>query len=148
MWVRRAEPTKGTEGSRVSPQKRSPVPRSSTMGSWPGDSRTTHEVLPPYRRFASHGHGVEPRTPKKLTLSRTIPRSPGCPAGYPWLPGVCPACDDRLSRRVGSTLVTGRVGCAAMELRPGTTVVEGLEIAYLEAGEGPLAVCLHRFPDS
>lgn len=35
-----------------------------------------------------------------------------------------------------------------MELRQGTTTVDDVELAYLEAGEGPLALCLHGFPDS
>lgn len=35
-----------------------------------------------------------------------------------------------------------------MELRQGTTTVDGLELAHLEVGDGPLAVCLHGFPDS
>jgi pimeloyl-ACP methyl ester carboxylesterase len=30
----------------------------------------------------------------------------------------------------------------------GTVIANGLEFAYLEAGEGPLALCLHGFPDS
>jgi hypothetical protein len=33
------------------------------IGSSPGTSRATQAVLPPYRRFVSHGQGVEPRTP-------------------------------------------------------------------------------------
>jgi len=47
----------------VSPKKRRPVPRSRMMGSSPGTSSATHAVFPPYRRFVSHGQGVEPRTP-------------------------------------------------------------------------------------
>jgi len=35
-----------------------------------------------------------------------------------------------------------------MELRQGRVTANGLEFAYLEAGEGPLALCLHGFPDS
>lgn len=33
-----------------------------------------------------------------------------------------------------------------MEVR--TTTIRGTELAYLEAGEGPLALCLHGFPDT
>jgi pimeloyl-ACP methyl ester carboxylesterase len=33
-------------------------------------------------------------------------------------------------------------------LRQGTIAANGLEFAYLEAGTGPLALCLHGFPDS
>jgi pimeloyl-ACP methyl ester carboxylesterase len=35
-----------------------------------------------------------------------------------------------------------------MELRQGRVSANGLDFAYLEAGEGPLALCLHGFPDS
>jgi pimeloyl-ACP methyl ester carboxylesterase len=35
-----------------------------------------------------------------------------------------------------------------MELRQGTTTVNDVELALLELGEGPLALCLHGFPDS
>src|ERR1700716_987245 len=35
-----------------------------------------------------------------------------------------------------------------MELREGRVQANGLEFAYLEAGQGPLALCLHGFPDS
>lgn len=35
-----------------------------------------------------------------------------------------------------------------MELNEGQTVVNGIRFAYLEAGAGPLALCLHGFPDS
>ena len=51
------------------------------MGAWPGDSSATQEVFPPYLRLASQGHGVEPRTPKKLTLSSGLPRSPRLVSG-------------------------------------------------------------------
>lgn len=34
------------------------------------------------------------------------------------------------------------------ELRKDSAVIDGLEVAWLEAGEGPLAICLHGFPDS
>lgn len=35
-----------------------------------------------------------------------------------------------------------------MELRAGRVTANGLDFAYLEAGSGPLALCLHGFPDS
>ena len=35
-----------------------------------------------------------------------------------------------------------------MEVEKGSVRANGLEFAYLEAGEGPLALCLHGFPDS
>ncbi len=35
-----------------------------------------------------------------------------------------------------------------MTITEGTISANGLEFAYLEAGEGPLALCLHGFPDS
>jgi len=35
-----------------------------------------------------------------------------------------------------------------MEITQGTTTVNGVRFAYLEAGTGPLALCLHGFPDS
>jgi pimeloyl-ACP methyl ester carboxylesterase len=35
-----------------------------------------------------------------------------------------------------------------MTIREGRVHANGLEFAYLEAGEGPLALCLHGFPDS
>jgi pimeloyl-ACP methyl ester carboxylesterase len=35
-----------------------------------------------------------------------------------------------------------------MELERGTIVANGLDFAYLSAGSGPLALCLHGFPDS
>src|SRR5437660_183213 len=35
-----------------------------------------------------------------------------------------------------------------MELNQGRVNANGLEFAYLEAGSGPLALCLHGFPDS
>lgn len=35
-----------------------------------------------------------------------------------------------------------------MELREGTTTVNDVELAHLEVGDGPLAICLHGFPDS
>lgn len=33
-------------------------------------------------------------------------------------------------------------------LEPRSTTVNGVELAYLEQGDGPLAVCLHGFPDT
>ena len=35
-----------------------------------------------------------------------------------------------------------------MELREGRVTANGLDFAYLETGSGPLALCLHGFPDS
>src|SRR3954462_871784 len=35
-----------------------------------------------------------------------------------------------------------------MEITEGRTTANGLTFAYLEAGSGPLALCLHGFPDS
>jgi pimeloyl-ACP methyl ester carboxylesterase len=35
-----------------------------------------------------------------------------------------------------------------MEITQGNVTANGLRFAYLEAGEGPLALCLHGFPDS
>lgn len=35
-----------------------------------------------------------------------------------------------------------------MDLREGRVTANALEFAYLETGEGPLALCLHGFPDS
>lgn len=35
-----------------------------------------------------------------------------------------------------------------MTITQGRIALDGLEVAYLEAGEGPLAICLHGFPDS
>lgn len=35
-----------------------------------------------------------------------------------------------------------------MDLREGRVTANGLDFAYLEAGSGPLALCLHGFPDS
>jgi pimeloyl-ACP methyl ester carboxylesterase len=35
-----------------------------------------------------------------------------------------------------------------MGIKEGRVVANGLEFAYLEAGHGPLALCLHGFPDS
>ena len=35
-----------------------------------------------------------------------------------------------------------------MTLEPRNITVNGVELAYLEQGEGPLAVCLHGFPDT
>lgn len=35
-----------------------------------------------------------------------------------------------------------------MELRQDTVTAGDLDVAYLECGEGPLALCLHGFPDS
>ncbi len=35
-----------------------------------------------------------------------------------------------------------------MTITEGRTTANGLEFGYLEAGEGPLALCLHGFPDS
>lgn len=37
---------------------------------------------------------------------------------------------------------------SAAELRLGRSRGHGVELAYLEVGEGPLALCLHGFPDS
>jgi pimeloyl-ACP methyl ester carboxylesterase len=34
------------------------------------------------------------------------------------------------------------------DVRQGAIAANGIEFAYLEAGEGPLALCLHGFPDS
>src|SRR5687767_11287058 len=34
------------------------------------------------------------------------------------------------------------------DLTPGVVKANGLEFHYLEAGSGPLALCLHGFPDS
>src|SRR4051794_28404645 len=78
MGATSADAAKGSEESTASPQKRRPVPRSRTIGAWPGASSDTHEVLPPYRRLASQEHGVDPRTPKKVTLSSGFP-----PGSYP-----------------------------------------------------------------
>ena len=38
--------------------------------------------------------------------------------------------------------------CQARVVEPRTVIVRGTELAYLEAGEGPLALCLHGFPDT
>jgi pimeloyl-ACP methyl ester carboxylesterase len=35
-----------------------------------------------------------------------------------------------------------------MTITEGRTTANGLDVGYLEAGEGPLALCLHGFPDS
>lgn len=35
-----------------------------------------------------------------------------------------------------------------MTISEGVVTVDGVELAYLEAGSGPLALCLHGFPDS
>src|SRR3954471_1519064 len=37
---------------------------------------------------------------------------------------------------------------AATEMTPGRIDANGVDFAYLEAGSGPLALCLHGFPDS
>ena len=37
---------------------------------------------------------------------------------------------------------------AATDLKTGTVQANGLEFHYLEVGQGPLALCLHGFPDS
>lgn len=37
---------------------------------------------------------------------------------------------------------------ASPEIRQDRVTIEGLEVAYLEAGTGPLVLCLHGFPDS
>ncbi|EWS61031.1 Soluble epoxide hydrolase [Methylibium sp. T29-B] len=37
---------------------------------------------------------------------------------------------------------------AASEFRRGSVRAAGLQFHYLEAGSGPLALCLHGFPDS
>ena len=75
---------------------------------------------------------------------------------------------DRLSRRgflagataavAGSSLLAGRPGVAralappaqqpSHEFKTGVVEANGLEFHYVEAGEGPLALCLHGFPDS
>ena len=34
------------------------------------------------------------------------------------------------------------------DIRQGSVLANGLRFAYLEAGSGPLALCLHGFPDS
>jgi pimeloyl-ACP methyl ester carboxylesterase len=34
-----------------------------------------------------------------------------------------------------------------VDIRPGTVTANGLTFSYLEAGTGPLALCLHGFPD-
>jgi pimeloyl-ACP methyl ester carboxylesterase len=36
----------------------------------------------------------------------------------------------------------------AAQITEGRTTVDGVELAHLEAGSGPLALCLHGFPDS
>ena len=36
----------------------------------------------------------------------------------------------------------------AAQITEGRTTANGVELAYLEAGSGPLALCLHGFPDS
>ena len=47
MWVTRAWPRNEPSTGWVSPKKRRPVPRSSTIGSVLGDSMATQAVLPP-----------------------------------------------------------------------------------------------------
>lgn len=46
-----------------------PVPMSSTMGASPGAWTTTHDVLPPMPCTLDEQHGVDPRTPKKVTCT-------------------------------------------------------------------------------
>ncbi len=44
---------------------------------------------------------------------------------------------------------TGKPESAAMgDLKTGVVQANGLEFHYVEAGQGPLALCLHGFPDS
>lgn len=46
-------------------------------------------------------------------------------------------------------VTAGRGKLGAVSLEPRTTTVNGIELAYLEqGGTGPLALCLHGFPDT
>src|SRR3954453_19483525 len=48
--------------------------------------------------------------------------------------------------RSGTPTAGRMLGFAVMEIR--TVHANGVEFAYLTVGEGPLALCLHGFPDS
>ena len=49
------------------------------------------------------------------------------------------------SRSMASAETSERGG---MDLQEGHVTANGLDFAYLESGSGPLALCLHGFPDS
>src|SRR6266481_7831967 len=56
----------------------------------PPTRTSTHEVLPPYRRFSDWGVGVEPRTPQNLTsirahLWQSAPAGPGANFLFPYI---------------------------------------------------------------
>lgn len=56
---------------------------------------------------------------------------------------VTPATPEVLRRPAPATVRT-----VSDPFRQGTITVNDVDFAYLEAGEGPLALCLHGFPDS
>ena len=140
-WVTRAEPAKGRRRARVSPQNRRPVPRSSTIGSWPG-------------RLERDARGVAAVAP--VGVARARRRAPDAEEGdvQQWSPPVSPwcarhvtgaapadarSCDGSLSAppraRSGTTASTGAYQVAAHDRSPrGGSTANDVEFAYLEAG--------------
>jgi len=49
---------------------------------------------------------------------------------------------------IGGVGFGGAVTAAAAKFKTGSVKANGLDFHYLEAGQGPLALCLHGFPDS
>jgi pimeloyl-ACP methyl ester carboxylesterase len=49
---------------------------------------------------------------------------------------------------VASQVVDGWAAQSTTEFKQGTVEANGISFHYLEAGKGPLALCLHGFPDS
>ena len=49
---------------------------------------------------------------------------------------------------VSSRVVDAWAAQPAVELKQGVVEANGISFHYLEAGKGPLALCLHGFPDS
>jgi pimeloyl-ACP methyl ester carboxylesterase len=98
--------------------------------------------------FEVEGHGVEPRTPKNVTLSSVVPpRVDPEVTSWSLVVNLAPAACDTGHAGFGPT--GGRLRCRAVSHQDSVTLPDGLEVAYLRDGDdGPLALCLHGFPDS
>src|SRR3954453_23208325 len=76
---------------------------------------------------------------------RSAALPPGSARRYPTFGLWFARCDESLTGRKHATRATFRL----VELREGAVQANGLDFAYLSAGDsGPLALCLHGFPDS
>jgi pimeloyl-ACP methyl ester carboxylesterase len=67
-------------------------------------------------------------------------------AGWPAVAAAASPSPDDAAPAADTAIPTGSEGLAG--LGTGTVQANGLQFHYVEAGQGPLALCLHGFPDS